>query len=214
MKNKINWASYGLEFLTVLVGILIAFQLNEYSTSKRQQNTLEEHFRYIKEETDFNKRAVERGKAATEEVLTVVDSVLKLIEAKGDINTINQMAFRILKFDGVYFKRNAYVTLIESGDIRFLKDFELKSATINLYEFYKWTGAIEQIGYDTMSERYYPYLYDHFDLLNGVLQKEQIYYDQEFINALAMCRFALASRITKYGECIEQIEKYETLLSN
>ena len=214
MKKKINWTSYGLEFLTVLIGILIAFQLNEYATGRQQQNTLKEHFRYIAEETEYNRKSMTRGLSNTEQVLEAVDSVLSLIQSKGDINTINRMAFRILKFDGVYLKRNAYVTLIESGDIRFLKDFQLKSATINLYEFYKWTAAIEQIGYDTMSERYYPYLFRNFDLLNGELQDKAVYYSQEFVNALAMFRFALDSRIQKYKDCLGQIEKYQARLSS
>lgn len=213
MKKKINWASYALEFLTVLIGILIAFQLNEYATSQRQQDILKEHFRYIKEETDYNRKALETGKTDATDILAAVDSVLNLIQSKGSSASINQMAFRILKFDGVYFKRNAYVTLIESGDIRFLKNFDIKSATINLYEYYKWTEAVEQIGYDTMSERYYPYLYEHFDLLNGALQNEEVYYDQEFVNALAMFRFALISRISKYEDCIGQIDSYMDLLA-
>lgn len=213
MKTKINWTSYLLEFLTVLIGILIAFELSEYANSQRQKDTLQEHFRYIAEETEYNKRALERGQAVTEETLTAVDSILSLIQSRGDINAINSMAFKLLRFDGVYLKRNAYVTLIESGDIRFLEDFKLKSATINLYEFYKWTGAVEQIGYDTMTDRYYPYLYEHFDLLDGNLQNPEIYFDKEFINALAMFRFAVNSRITKYAECLTEVEKYLDLLT-
>lgn len=214
MKGKQNWIKYGLEFLTVLVGILIAFQLNEYATHRQQQKTLQDHFKYIAEETQRNDNSLDRAIINSNRSLSVVDTLISLVQNNGNIQRINGLAFRAMNFEGAYIQKNAYLTLTESGDIRFLNDFELKSKTVLLYEFYKWMASIEEIGFVAMREDYYPYMKEHFDMLNASLQAPEVYYSRKFANALALYRYALTERLKKYGECKEQISQYLAVLEN
>ncbi|GAB5524926.1 MAG: hypothetical protein Roseis2KO_27980 [Roseivirga sp.] len=214
MKQKQHWAKYGLEFLTVLIGILIAFQLNEYATNRKQQKTLQNHFKYITEETQRNDNSLDRAIANSNGSLSVVDTLISLVQNDGNIERINGLAFRALNFEGAYIQKNAYLTLTESGDIRFLNDFELKSKTVLLYEFYEWMASIEQIGFVAMSEDYYPYMKEHFDMVNATVQDRELYFTKKFANALALYRYALIERLKKYKECKEQIRQYLEVLKN
>ena len=55
IKKKIDWLNYSLEFFVVLIGILVAFQLNKCSANKEQSKTIETHLDQILVETKFNK---------------------------------------------------------------------------------------------------------------------------------------------------------------
>ena len=213
MKKKIKWAKYGFEFLTVLVGILVAFQLNEYSISKKQEKTLNNHFEYILGETELNKVNIDRAMQAANFSLSVVDTLINLVNQENHMERINLLAFRALNFESAYIQKTAYLTLIESGDIRFLADFKLKSETVLLYEFYNWMASIEEIGNIALTENYYPYMQENFDMLNATLQDRSIYFSKKFINALAMYRYGLTQRIQKYKDTLEKVEFYLTVLS-
>lgn len=212
MKGKQHWVKYGLEFFTVLIGILIAFQLNEYSTNRKQQKTLQNHFKYIAEETQRNDNSLDRAIANSNRSLSVVDTLISLVQNNGNIQRINGLAFRALNFEGAYIQKNAYLTLTESGDIRFLNDFELKSKTVLLYEFYKWMASIEEIGFLAMREDFYPYMKESFDMLNASVQAPEVYYSRKFANALALYQYALTERLKKYKDCKEQIRLYLEIL--
>ncbi len=214
MKGNQNWAKYGLEFLTVLIGILIAFQLNEYATSRKQQKTLQNHFKYIAEETQRNDNSIDRAITNSNRSLSVVDTLISLVQNNGNIQRINGLAFRAMNFEGAYIQKNAYLTLTESGDIRFLNDFELKSKTVLLYEFYKWMASIEEIGFVAMREDYYPYMKANFDMLNATVQAREVYFTKKFANALALYRYALIERLKKYEECKGQIKQYLDVLES
>ena len=53
----------------------------------------------------------------------------------------------------------------------------------------------------------------NFDMLNATLQKQDIYFSKEFINALAMYRYGLQQRIDKYKDTQESIQSYLKVLA-
>ena len=46
-KFRIDWLNHSLEFIVVLIGILIAFQLNQCSTDKQNKKTSDTHLEEI-----------------------------------------------------------------------------------------------------------------------------------------------------------------------
>ena len=43
-KKKIDWLNHGLEFIVVVIGILLDFQLNTWSEQRKQRLIIDEHF--------------------------------------------------------------------------------------------------------------------------------------------------------------------------
>lgn len=149
MRRKIDWLNHVLEFLVVLSGILIAFQLEKCSTANSQKETIENHMSYIIEETNFNLKSVSYGVELSKSSLSKLDSVISLIPDDGDLKIIKRLTFDLLEISALYFKKNAFTTLVESGDVRYIKDFETKSKTINLYEYYRWVEGLDKIALAT-----------------------------------------------------------------
>jgi hypothetical protein len=89
-----------------------------------------------------------------------------------------------------------------------MKDFKQKQKIINLYEYYKWIESVNEVSQDLYSADYYPYLKDNFDLLNGTIQPDEIYFSKVFKNILSSYKYTSKSRLERYQGCLQEIEKY------
>lgn len=109
---------------------------------------------------------------------------------------------------GRIFRKNAYQNLVESGDIRFIKNFDTKQNIINLYEYYKWVESFDEISRNLYIQDYYPYLKNNFDLVAGNAQDKEAYQSQLFQNILASYSQTSKNKIQKYRDCLNEISRY------
>lgn len=214
MRTKIDWLNHTLEFLVVLVGILIAFQLDRCNTQNQQARLLDNHLAYLNEEVNDNSNNLKKSIEHAKKINANLDTLLLLIQEKGNINRINGLTFELLDIGGVYLQKNAYSTLVQSGDIRFFKDFDLKKQTVQLYEFYKYVESMEEIGLKSYTDDYYPYVKKHLDMVYAKPQDRSIYSTKAFINALGSYKYMVNSRQQKYDQALKFTEKYLKLVGD
>ncbi len=206
--NKIDWLNHSLEFVVVVIGILIAFQLNKCSADKSQSRTIDIHLNQIKQETALNKKSFEDAIRYAEFNLSKLDTVFRLISRKEDYPKVNKLSLELLNLGGVYIRENAYSTLLATGDIRLMKNFKRKNRIVNLYEYYKWVKSFDEIALSLYTDDFYPYLRDHFDFLSGAVQPEEVYQSKVFLNILAAYQRTNSNKIEKYKDCLLEIEDY------
>lgn len=206
--QKIDWLNHTLEFFVVIIGILIAFQLNKCSSDNEQSSTIEIHLSEILKETKLNKTSFENAIRYDEISLAKLDTLFKLLKKKEDFVKINTLSFELLSLGGVYIRKNAYQTLIETGDIRFMKQYDEKQRLVNLYEYYKWVDSFNEISMKLYTTDFYPYLKNNFDLVNGTIQNEAVYTSKEFNNILGAYYRTSQNRLQKYKDCLVEMDKY------
>ena len=207
-KDKINWLNHFLEFLTVLIGILIAFQLNTWSTRKTQKQTIDTHLVQIVDETIFNKNSITSSINLIKTNLQIIDELFQIVSSHENINKADSLSLKLLDFGGLYIRKNAYQSLIESGDIRFMKRFEDKQRIINLYEYYKWIEGLDKMSIENYKNDFLPFMKTKFDLVHGRINNKQDYYSMAFSNTLVMYQYMLSYKIGKYEECLQRIDHY------
>jgi hypothetical protein len=207
-RTHIDWLNHGVEFLVVIIGILIAFQLNQYASERQQIKTVNTHLEQLKEETKFNKWSLESALTQGEINMAKFDTIFLLLNEGKDFERINLLTIDLLNLGGVYFRKNAYQNLVESGDIRFIHKFEIKENIINLYEYYKWVESFDEISRELYMQDFYPYLKNNFDLISARVQDENVYQTRLFKNILGAYRRTSENRIQKYRDCIKEIDDY------
>ncbi len=187
---------------------MIAFQLNKYSSDNQQRKTIATHLEQIAQETELNKSSLENAIKHSEGNISKLDTVISLINQRKDYDKINVLALELLNLGGVYIRKNAYQNVIETGDIRFMKDFEEKQHIIDLYEYYKWVEAFDEISNNLYMEDYYPYLKNNFDFVTGETQNEAVYQSKLFMNILGAYKRTSSNRVQKYKDCLKEIDIY------
>ncbi len=205
---QINWINHGIEFIVVIVGILIAFQLNKCSSENQQEKTISNHLEQILEEASFNKQSLEASIEMGERNMSKLDSIFFLLNREENYDKINKLSIELLNIGGTYFRKNAYQNLTESGDIRFIKAFDVKQDIISLYEYYAWVESFDEISRTLFMQDFYPYVKNNFDLITAQTQDKSIYQSKLFKNILASYKRTSENRIAKYRDCITEINEY------
>lgn len=207
-RNRIDWLNHGLEFFVVIIGILLAFQLNKCSSENQKNKTITTHLEQIVQEAKINKASLESALEVGQLNMVKMDTILALLNRGEDYDRVNRLSFELLNLGGTYFRKNAYQNLVESGDIRFIKDFTTKQQVINLYEYYKWVESFDQISRSLYMSDFYPYVKNNFDLIAAQTQEADVYQSKLYKNIIASYKRTSTNRVQKYQECIDEIDKY------
>lgn len=207
-KFKNNYTKYLKEFAILVFGILLAFQLDRFAVERNQQSLVQEHLKYLKEESELNLALLDDSIELAEENLAQIDSLMHLIAMKGDTREINIGTFKLMNVGYLYIRKNAYRSFLESGDIRFLKSFDDKRKIVDLYEYYRWTESFDESHIAAFRDDLFPYMKANFDLVSAQTQQSDIYYNKTFINALATYRQTLDLKLKKYRECKQKISSF------
>ncbi len=206
--HRIDWLNHALEFFVVIIGILIAFQLNKCSSDRSQSQVIKTHLSQIVEETQFNKHSLESSIAYAENMMSKFDTIFTLIASKEDFRRVNQLSIDLLNLGGVYIRKTSYLLLTETGDFRYMKNFEKKQSIIDLYEYYKWVESFDQISITLHSSDFYPYVKANFDLIGNSIQADEVYESKLFKNILGAYYRTSQNRLKKYKDCLKEIDAY------
>lgn len=214
MRNKIDWLNRSLEFTVVLAGILIAFQLNRCSENTTQNELIGNHLEYIELECQENEKKLDLfGKQIEDQIKHCDSLLLEITKGKSPLR-IRNLSTRLLDMRNAELSSNAYEVLTQSGDIRFLKDYEVKRQIISMYDSFKKVDNINQSNQNLYDSHFYPYLKSNFDLVSWnsfetkSKQDEKSYYSQEFANTISTYRYLLIAKLRIYSKEKETIKEY------
>ncbi|MGB5941634.1 MAG: hypothetical protein WBG71_02020 [Leeuwenhoekiella sp.] len=206
--KKIDWLNHFLEFIVVIIGILIAFQLNTCSQENKEQELVDQHIENILEETRYNKDNVTYFISQSDAMIAKADSLLILLNDFENPKKVNQFALELMNLPYSYIKRNAYNSLIQSGDIRLIKDFKVKDDIINLYEYYDWAEGMNKATEETYSNFLYPYVVKNLDLRMGTVQSQEVYQNKEFSNIISAYSYILKAGKLQHQESAQKMEDF------
>lgn len=203
-RQKIDWLNHSLEFAVVIIGILIAFQLNTCSEEKKEQVLIDRHVANIIDETKFNQSNIRASLKASESLKNNIDSLIVAIQRQEETAKLNALSLEALQLNTSYYKQNAYNTMIQSGDVRHFDNYQLRDDIILLYEYYSWAQGIDQAALDTYTNYYFPFAIEHLDLVEGSPPEKEVFVKKGFKNVLASYSYMMQFRIDKYKELIEK----------
>lgn len=206
--TKIDWLNLGLEFSVVLIGILIAFQLNNCSNKKSNRKKVQTHLQQIAKEAEFNQYSIANTLEAGKQTVAQLDTILHYLQAYPDTTALDRLILNLTEYNSIYIRRNAYLSLLQSGDIQLIEQYQTTQDIINLYEYYKWVESLNQETYEIFLYDFFPFIEEHFSLTESTLQDRTIYQNQKFRNTLFLYRQSKENTLEKLDACLEEIEAY------
>lgn len=207
--KKIDWLNHVLEFAVVIIGILIAFQLNTCRDDNNERLLVEKHIDNIIEETKLNKKLFNASIENTQNLKANLDTLQSYLSSNAKTpEEINPIVFRALNLGYLYIKKTAYNSLKNSNDIRFINDFQLQNDLVNLYENYTWTEGMQIQNFKGYDERFFNYFIENFDLTENNVQPLVKYKSLEFKNIIAAYKHAISQRITREKSNLNLINSF------
>ncbi len=159
-KQKINWRHHFVELLVVIIGISIAFALDGWSERKKDDQLSVNYLRSLRSDLLKDK----------EDLLAVIDSSNVLM---GHISETFQLTYSQARIESFkrhhitsaytapYFYPNngSYESLVNSGNLNLLGDFELKTSLADLYNVrYKEIERVDGVIRTLVDDMIYPYM--------------------------------------------------------
>jgi hypothetical protein len=188
---RIDWRNHLINFVLVVLSILLAFQLERCGSNAREDRLVAAHLAEIVEETEFNQKRITETLANMEESGKQLDTLLDLIHTTDRVAEINQRMFRAMQVPGIYLKQTAYNSFVETGDIRFLDDFEQKAELVSLYEYYAIAELYGELLGDTYQNGFFDYINAELDLYRARPAPIEVYRERSFVNAMSSIRYFL-----------------------
>ena len=200
--NKIDWLNHALEFVVVVVGILLAFQLNQWAEDRKEQAQVNKHLVNIAAEAEFNQAQLETAIRRLQQNTQAVERILAQLKQGQNTEIINEELLKLLNVNVFYLNTSAFSTLKESGDIRLIQNFELKNQIVNLYEYYRAVKSLEEGDYNFRFNFLYPYALENLDLIDGTPQNIEHYDNQSLKNIVGSLKYIMTSRVERYQQAL------------
>ena len=205
---KLDWQNHLVNFVLIVFSILLAFQLERCSGDRREQRLVNAHLQEILEETRFNLESHRETIEGQRRQLGHLDSLLVLIRQSKDPARINPAVMQAMNMSLPFTKTTAYNTFIQTGDIRYLQDFDVKSELITLYEFYDIARIYSDLMVENYDNGFFSHIKENLDIVGQEPQALEAYTDRGFVNSIASIRYFVHNSIAMLEQDVERMEAF------
>jgi len=231
-QNKFtNYIIYAIgEIVLVVIGILIALQINNWSENRKARATETVYLKELLEDYEINLQKSEEVTSRIEEVLPKLTGLLEqsaLEQPTISVDSIND-AFRLLNSMPAYSSTDrAYNNLIGSGDFKLITNAEIKTAIADYYKALDIVKLVQNTHEMQLVNAFQPYIMEYLDYqavsmirvenytLPESVEKEKIlsvFHDRKFRNIITL-KFDILTDLLELNQGLQIInEKLVTLL--
>ncbi len=163
--KKINWWQYLIELIVVIIGISIAFSLENWREHQKEHQITKEYLQSLKADLMLDSVSFKQLIGRTNYSMRCATSVRQTIEnqkiEKADSFFMNMFSMYMpLDFQA---SRSTIDALENSGQLNLIHNFELKKQIVSLYQHYKMIDESEEQRARGIENYYTPHLADNYD---------------------------------------------------
>ncbi len=149
--KKYLWYAIG-EILLVMIGISLAFQLNNWNDNRIKKNAENKYYENVRDQiaddrdlilqqVHFNNRYMVQFKYANE----IIEN-----NDRNKLDTLGLIIRNLSQYSDFDKEGNIYETMVNSGQISLLKNNNIVNGMRELEEMYNYINRMENIHYDAM----------------------------------------------------------------
>ncbi|WP_296618980.1 hypothetical protein [Marivirga sp.] len=122
MKN-IDWKNHLISFLSALIGLVIAFRLEEYRENSEEMDRLETAYELVIKEIESNIKIYDDNVTEIGYWLIYYEAVKDLVDGKAYSIEIPLKTYNIIHMDSTKLGRLTYIKIIETGEKGLAKEW-------------------------------------------------------------------------------------------
>lgn len=217
-KQKISWKLHLIELVVVIIGISIAFALEGWSESKKR-NTLEQNYlASIEVDIDKDVNDLQKIVDSTQVIIKHLSEVFQFSFQKVPLERYKRHHVTSSYLANYFYPQNGtYLSLINSGDINVIKDFELKAALSDLYNVkYKELERMDQVLKNLADNRIQPYMIENirFSFARDGIEDATPLTSNKAFNLLGSFFNLLSDRQQEYAAMIKRCKELKEMINN
>ena len=204
------------EILLIVVGILIALQVNTLNQDRIRKNNELTIYETIKDQLKNYKVIIENDIEYNKNTMIQSERANEIIE-RGDRSKVDSLGKIVVQliphsdFDG---RGNIYETLVNSGEIKILTNPRIVDDLRILEERFLRINRIESIHYDAIITQVIPGLRSTVKLSNGKVLNSDGLFEDEFHNLLFFISRIMYEKDEVYNATVEDIDELINLIDD
>lgn len=161
---KTTWKYTLREIIIVIIGITIAFSMNKCADNVKDNKLKKEYLTNLKSDVEADKvELVKNSEAIDQKIKTCSELIPMLNTGKKQGMPLMNNVFAILQYETFSPKNITYKTLINSGDLKLIDDFQLKTTIQSHYSTYEEMLDVTNRHMSLIKDHLGTYMIDHAD---------------------------------------------------
>ena len=212
--RKYAWYAIG-EILLVMIGISLAFQLDNWNENRLKADTEISYYKNIKVQIEDDKSLIHEQINSNNRYLTEFKYANAILEAndRSKIDTLGLIVRNLTQYSDFDKKGNIYETLVNSGEIKLLRNQSIVNSIRELEEKYNYINRMENIHYDAMMNHVITATNSIIKFSDGSVQKPELLYSYQFQNLVVSLIQIMTEKDKVYHEALNEIKSITSLIN-
>ena len=203
------------EIILVVIGILIALQINNWNNRRIEKEEEKKSYRNIKRQIEDDRKELTDAKAINNYFSATYKHANKIIRAQDftKSDSLALIAMGLSQYSDFNSSGNIYETLVNSGNLKLLKNDEITSSIQQLETTYNFVNKLETIHWDMIINELSPLLKStvNYDAFKAV--KPEKLYEVEMQNFFVESIYLTSAKDTVYSKALREIDTIIKLIN-
>lgn len=208
--KKINWLDHFANLLVVILGISIAFYLENYKEDKANRNREKQYIQSLIVDLEIDIETLDTLRSLNKMITQAIVDLSKATDGEGyDDGEKVRNDVLIIQYNPPFeSQRSVYETIKSSGQIDAISDFELRNSIIELYEqYYRGTNQYDAVLNEHVRDFIKPFFIRNMKFTSSSTMSDDFLKSTEFQNMIFAYRYLFIAKDTFYGDVQDKIEE-------
>ncbi|WP_276391515.1 DUF6090 family protein [Eudoraea chungangensis] len=195
------------EILLVMIGISLAFQVDNWNDRRIKQDAEVIYYENLQDQISEDKKLLLSQVAFNNQYRNQFNFANEILK-KNDrtkMDTLGLIIRNFTQYSDFDRQGNIYETLVNSGEIKILRNYRIINKIRTLEEKYLYVNRIENIHYDAMMSHVIISINNIIKFSTGEIQKPEVVYNYEFQNLLLSLLQIMTEKDKVYHEALKEI---------
>ena len=216
MKN-IHWLNHLIELFVVIVGVTIAFSLNNWNDERKARKLEQQYIQSLVHDLETDIEGLTTDIDAINHYLHLQTRLTQTVLAN-DLkhDSLFQFVISLLIFLEFTPQDNTYESMKASGNLEIIADFELKKQITTLYhQHYRAMSLIDELQKDLTFQKLAPYINQNLSLTDFTsMENLDFVKDKLFINLCNNSLYHLQQKLKFYNQALNAAIKLREKLES
>lgn len=212
-KTKIRWSNHLIELLIVIIGISIAFWLNNMAIKRKNTGEKIIYLTDIRNDLRTDSLRLFNNVRNNEIKSEKLRHALVLIKESAPIDSVLVNIIEIGNYDFFNPDNFTLTSLLQSGDLKLIDSDEIKKELLRLLKIYESIDNMQKNFLQALDDNYFPMLLTKVDMIEFETIDPDYFYGIEMKNYCAYTLNETSQHIRTYEYAQKQVEKVKNAIN-
>ena len=204
-----NYLKYAIgEIVLVVVGILLALQINNWNVDRIDKIAENKFYVNLKAELTEDKLEIIGNIEYNIDDIEKLKYGVQIIEMndRKSVDTLGHISMSLFRYSDAYIQNNLYNTILNSGEIKLVNNTKIIKGIRQLEETYLYINKMEDIHRDIVLNSGADILMKNIKFTNSEIQHRDVLFAFEFQNLLLVYLHVMGEKNEIYNRALDEIQ--------